>query len=271
MAGYCNFSMSNNAVAAYQGGERPISKWTKESILTYFNNDKTRKIFSELKVTDLKEILLEVSSWHHTSKNYNRTDFYSFWPDPDFAPETARKFVDDWKKYRNTEKQLSNNNAVAVYNGASYNVIISRLTNIIYSEDHALEKAVAAEKNKKELQGLTNNVSSDILSFLASDIEESKSYNVYKLGRKRIDTYKKNDLRLFYDEFNSCYIFQEWDGEAWQNLKSNSYLFDKNIYRVHEILTNKYYESIGISELKAYGIELNIDLSAIKRPELIYY
>ena len=71
MAGYCNFSMSNNAVAAYQGGERPISKWTKESILTYFNNDKTRKIFSELKVTDLKEILLEVSSWHHTSKNYN--------------------------------------------------------------------------------------------------------------------------------------------------------------------------------------------------------
>lgn len=271
MAGYHNFSMSNNAVAAYQGGERPMSKWTKESILDCFNNEETRGIFSELKVMDLKEILLERSSWHHTSKNYNKTDFYSFWPDPDFAPETARKFVDDWKKYRNTEKQLSNNNAVAVYNGRSYEIKVSMLTSCIYSEKHELEKDVAAEKNKKELQELANNVSSDILAFLSGDIEESKSFNVYKLGRKRIDLYKKNDLRLFYDEFNSCYIFQKWDGEAWQNLKSNYYLFDKNIYRVHEILAGEYYESIGISDLGAYGIKLNIDLAAVNKPDLIDY
>ena len=271
MTGYCNFSMSNNAVAAYQGGERPISKWTKESILDCFNNEKTRDIFSELKVTDLKEILLERSSWHHTSKNYNKTDFYSFWPDSDLAPDTARRFVGDWKRYKETEKQLANDNAVAVYNGRSYEIKISMLTNCIYSENHELEKAVAAEKNNKELQELANNVASDILEFLKDNIEESKSYNVYKLGRKRLDTYKKGDFRLFYDEFNSCYIFQKWDGDAWTDIKTNSYLFNKNVYYVHDLLTGSNYNTLSISELAAYGIELNIDLSAVKKPDLINY
>lgn len=271
MAGYHNFSMSNNAVAAYQGGERPMSKWTKESILDCFNNEETRGIFSELKVMDLREILLERSSWHHTSKNYSKTDFYSFWPDPDFAPDAARKFVDDWKNYKETEKQLSNNNAVAVYNGRSYGIKISMLTNCIYSENHELEKAVAAEKNNKELQELANNVASDILEFLKDNIEESKSYNVYKLCRKRLDTYKKGDFRLFYDEFNSCYIFQKWDGDAWTDIKTNSYLFNKNVYYVHDLLTGSNYNTLSISELAAYGIELNIDLSAVKKPDLINY
>ena len=34
MAGYKGFSMSNNAVAAYESGEKPISKWTKREILS---------------------------------------------------------------------------------------------------------------------------------------------------------------------------------------------------------------------------------------------
>lgn len=33
MAGYNGFSMSNNAVAAYEDGEKPLSKWTKANIL----------------------------------------------------------------------------------------------------------------------------------------------------------------------------------------------------------------------------------------------
>lgn len=32
MAGYNGFSMSNNAVAAYEDGEKPLSKWTKADI-----------------------------------------------------------------------------------------------------------------------------------------------------------------------------------------------------------------------------------------------
>lgn len=33
MAGYRGFSMSNNAVDAYNSGEKPFSKWTKSEIL----------------------------------------------------------------------------------------------------------------------------------------------------------------------------------------------------------------------------------------------
>lgn len=33
MAGYSGYSMSNNAVDAYESGEKPRSKWTKAAIL----------------------------------------------------------------------------------------------------------------------------------------------------------------------------------------------------------------------------------------------
>lgn len=33
MAGYYNYSMSNNAVSAYADGEKPLSKWTKSEII----------------------------------------------------------------------------------------------------------------------------------------------------------------------------------------------------------------------------------------------
>lgn len=33
MAGYSGWSMSNNAVTAYEDGEKPLSRWTKVDIL----------------------------------------------------------------------------------------------------------------------------------------------------------------------------------------------------------------------------------------------
>ena len=86
MAGYNGYSMSNNAVDAYNNGEMPLSKWTKAAILEAvhtavddgeavinFDLDLLKKV----KVAELKEFLLYKSSWHHTSSRYNRTDFYS--------------------------------------------------------------------------------------------------------------------------------------------------------------------------------------------------
>ena len=86
MAGYNGFSMSNNAVAAYESGEKPLSKWTKTNILEEigktireeeltlnFSMEKLKK----LNAKTLKQICLYRSSWHHTSKHYNKTDFYS--------------------------------------------------------------------------------------------------------------------------------------------------------------------------------------------------
>ena len=86
MAGYSGYSMSNNAVAAYESGEKPLSKWTKADIIEAIedaikenelilncNLEKLKK----LKVNVLKQICLYCSSWHHTSNHYNKTNFYS--------------------------------------------------------------------------------------------------------------------------------------------------------------------------------------------------
>lgn len=80
-AGYHGYSMSNNAVDAYANGEMPLSKWTKATILEELQDLEVSpdiiKVAKMLPLADLKAIFLYKSSWHHTSKMYNRTNFYS--------------------------------------------------------------------------------------------------------------------------------------------------------------------------------------------------
>ena len=83
MAGYYGYSMSNNAVIAYEQGEKPLSKWTKKVILNEINYyildnnlDLNIEFFSKITLKILRENFLEKSSWHHTSKFYNKTYFY---------------------------------------------------------------------------------------------------------------------------------------------------------------------------------------------------
>lgn len=86
MAGYNGYSMSNNAVSAYDNGEKPLSKWRKSDILEEIEIEINAgrlellcdyKKLKKLSATALKEVCLYRSSWHHTSNYYNRTDFYS--------------------------------------------------------------------------------------------------------------------------------------------------------------------------------------------------
>lgn len=81
MAGYKDYSMSNNAVAAYQSGEMPKSKWTKAAIMAEIMEseltDEQKSACKSIKVAALKELALIKTSWHHTSDHYNKTDFYS--------------------------------------------------------------------------------------------------------------------------------------------------------------------------------------------------
>lgn len=90
--GYVGSSMSERAVAAYENGEMPKSKWTKAAMLTALNtqlnefednNQLTRQEREELytaitrmKKEDIFTTFLYNSSWHHTSKFANATDFY---------------------------------------------------------------------------------------------------------------------------------------------------------------------------------------------------
>lgn len=71
--------MSNNAVDAYNSGEKPFSKWTKSEILKEIEslNVKTFELFKKMKVKTLKDNFLYKSSWHHSSKFYNEVNFYS--------------------------------------------------------------------------------------------------------------------------------------------------------------------------------------------------
>ena len=76
MAGYHNYSMSNNARSAYSSGEMPLSRWTKDVILAHCGD--RADVLRVLTTAELQARLLTRTSWHHTSSHFNKTDFYSF-------------------------------------------------------------------------------------------------------------------------------------------------------------------------------------------------
>lgn len=110
MAGYNKWSMSNNAVAAYEDGEKPLSKWRKSDIFEAIEEseitlecsiEKLRK----LPVKVLKEVCLRYSSWHHTSNHYNKTDFYSLDEDgiENLTDDKIDELLNDYKANKNEE------------------------------------------------------------------------------------------------------------------------------------------------------------------------
>lgn len=110
MAGYKGYSMSNNAVNAYENGEKPFSKWTKADIVREIRNSELEFNFSMEKIKKvpvkvLRDRCLIKTSWHHTSSYYNTTDFYSV--DLDFLTEVDDKKIDEWieiyNQYKNEE------------------------------------------------------------------------------------------------------------------------------------------------------------------------
>lgn len=82
MTGYNGWSMSNNAVQAYEDGEKPLSKWTKKTLVYELADalgTEPEEVANVLKLYTFKEVkdkCLVYSSWHHTSSRYNRTAFY---------------------------------------------------------------------------------------------------------------------------------------------------------------------------------------------------
>ena len=82
MAGYHGYSMSNNAVEAYESGEKPMSKWTKAAIteeieaMTGESEEKVKAVLKPYTLAHLRSSLIVPTSWHHTSCRYNRTEFY---------------------------------------------------------------------------------------------------------------------------------------------------------------------------------------------------
>lgn len=71
MAGYDGYSMSNNARDAYERGLVPASKITK-ALLEKHNIKESVGFIKWM----IKEGHLVADEWHHSSKHYNRTNFY---------------------------------------------------------------------------------------------------------------------------------------------------------------------------------------------------
>ena len=74
--GYVGRKMSENAVIAYSNGEMPLSKWSKEEILSSLPSEIAEKC-DKIRLDALRDYFLKNSSWHHTSKCFNKTDFYT--------------------------------------------------------------------------------------------------------------------------------------------------------------------------------------------------
>lgn len=120
MAGYSGYSMSNNAVDAYESGEKPRSKWTKAAILNAIEAEILNGTLSlQCNIEKLKQAplsflrtkVLQYASWHHTSKYFNGTDFYSL--DIDYlASLTDKRINEDVEKCRKEQSQVKNNRTV---------------------------------------------------------------------------------------------------------------------------------------------------------------
>ena len=95
--GYDGYSMSNNARAAYESGEKPISKWTKVEILKAVReiDPEASKLLVGVRLDVLRKKLLSNTSWHHTSMHYNKTDFYSI--DAGAVAELTAETVAQWQ------------------------------------------------------------------------------------------------------------------------------------------------------------------------------
>ena len=83
MAGYHGYAMSNNAVQAYEDGEKPLSKWTKKTLADELADaldvdaEEVEKVLKPYTLKEIKEKCLVYAGWHHTSSHYNRTAFYA--------------------------------------------------------------------------------------------------------------------------------------------------------------------------------------------------
>lgn len=82
-SGYIGHSMSRRAAEAYEDGEMPNSKWTKKAMVAAiqsycdeFDMSFDPDVLKGMRKDDMFERSFHKSSWHHTSKFFNETDFY---------------------------------------------------------------------------------------------------------------------------------------------------------------------------------------------------
>lgn len=104
--GYQGMSMSNRAIKAYESGQAPLSKWTKEEILEKIDDDGNLEplmpLIEKMSEKEMKENFLENTAWHHTSGFFNKTSFYGIKSPKEIAYYIMQKPT---KKFENFGKK----------------------------------------------------------------------------------------------------------------------------------------------------------------------
>ena len=72
-SGYDGYRMSKRASEAYRNGEKPLSRWTKKEIVSLSGDER----MAGYPLSVLRKYFLYQSSWHHTSRYANKTDFFA--------------------------------------------------------------------------------------------------------------------------------------------------------------------------------------------------
>ena len=112
-SGYIGYSMSRRAAEAYEDGEMPKSKWTKKAMIAAIKDacDDLDLAYDpaieKMKKDELFHTFLYNSSWHHTGKFFNETDFYAIVEDAlaDRFPEMSDRQIAEREARRAAERR----------------------------------------------------------------------------------------------------------------------------------------------------------------------
>lgn len=144
MAGYMqDYSMSVNAVIAYEEGKKPLSKWSKGDILALCG-DKAEAL-KKLTLPELRRALLSCSEWHHTSSHFNATDFYFF--DEDLLEEIDEDRIAEIIAARPPKKKKDPNADEIVSAEITYTVWLGQYRN--YKRPKTITETVTMKRSDK--------------------------------------------------------------------------------------------------------------------------
>lgn len=204
--GYDGYSMSNNARAAYASGEKPLSNWTKTDIIDAIQDINPDIDCSRLNVATLKKEFLTQTSWHHTSKFYNRTNFYSI--DTEYVEGLTQSEVDAIKNVTEPKKVR--------------NASVDASVDDAYSKIQAIVEAGFAKNEDSAVKKLLRGGSLDAAYREAVDTIRERDAKKVDAWRKLPEDHWRKKYVSLYDSDIESYIKEMY---AANKLSKNSKLF----------------------------------------------
>lgn len=251
--GYSGYNMSKNAVIAYENGEKPISKWTKASIIYEIQKIDIAKAkeFNKLPCKVLKDKCLSISSWHHTSSYFNKTNFYTLNVDyikeidiesihnldsstPEIKKSNSYKGNITYIEWAGTKKHPKANkvelqDVIILEKGCFYNIFDKNgkflIKKKIGSNGTKVTNLDAIAEREKRVKELSSKEAVDFFEQIKNNCQYSNSGHIYPSGRKPCRADYENGLENFFkigekrlhEAFTGKLTLEIWDGIKWIN------------------------------------------------------